>query len=157
MVNLKERVKKGSNHYRTETGIETRYMNYILANLNKKALFITARVHPGETQASFSLEGMMNYLLSDIPEAKALRSKYIIYVIPMLNIDGVIHGNHRTDLTGSDLNRRWSEPSPYLHPIIYATKNLAKIGREGVVNSRFLVSKARLKAPWCTFLLKQQR
>mmetsp|Transcript_29855 Transcript_29855/g.45594 ORF Transcript_29855/g.45594 Transcript_29855/m.45594 type:complete len:104 (+) Transcript_29855:2915-3226(+) len=102
-------------------------MNYIVANLHKKALFITSRVHPGETQASFALEGMVDFLISDSEEAKALREKYIIYVVPMLNIDGVIHGNHRTNLVGSDLNRKWSDPSPYLYPIIYATKNLAKM------------------------------
>ena len=40
----------------------------------------------------------------------------------MLNIDGVIHGNQRTSLAGFDLNRKWDCPSPYLCPVIYATK-----------------------------------
>lgn len=44
----------------------------------------------------------------------------------MLNIDGVIHGNQRTDLAGFDQNRKWQEPSPYLQPILWATKNLVK-------------------------------
>ena len=70
---------------------------------------------------------MVNFLLSDDEEARELRTNYIIYVIPMLNIDGVIHGNHRTNLAGFDLNRKWAEPSPYLSPIIYAVKNLAKM------------------------------
>ena len=29
----------------------------------------------------------------------------------MVNIDGVIHGNFRCDVTGLDLNRVWDEPS----------------------------------------------
>lgn len=110
--------------------METRYIDYLTANLQKKAIIITSRVHPGETQSSFALEGMVVFILSSSPEAKALRDRFIFYVIPMLNIDGVIHGNHRTDLGGRDLNRRWLEPSPYLHPIVFATKNLAKMIQE---------------------------
>jgi len=70
---------------------------------------------------------MVNYILGDSEEAKELRSKYIIYVVPMLNIDGVVHGNQRTNLAGFDLNRKWSDPSPYLSPAIYSTKLFAKM------------------------------
>jgi hypothetical protein len=48
----------------------------------------------------------------------------------MLNPDGVIFGNQRTDLAGYDMNRRWSEPSPWLHPVIYAVKMLARMLKE---------------------------
>jgi murein tripeptide amidase MpaA len=34
----------------------------------------------------------------------------------MVNPDGVIHGNYRTNLAGSDLNRRWNNPSKIFHP-----------------------------------------
>ena len=97
-----------------------------MANYHKQCIFITARVHPGEPQASYSLEGIVFWLLSDDEHAKALRENNIIYVVPMLNIDGVIHGNQRTDLAGFDENRKWQEPSPYLQPILWATKNLVK-------------------------------
>lgn len=30
--------------------------------------------------------------------------------------------SHRCGLTNEDLNRRWSQPSPVLHPVIYHTK-----------------------------------
>ena len=85
-------------------------------NYEKKAIIITARVHPGETQASFALEGMVNFILSSHKKAIELRRHYIIYVVPMLNPDGVIQGNHRTDLAGLDMNRRWAVPSPWIHP-----------------------------------------
>ena len=45
----------------------------------------------------------------------------------MLNIDGVMIGNWRTNLAGFDLNRKWAEPSPWITPVIWATKNLCKI------------------------------
>lgn len=45
----------------------------------------------------------------------------------MLNVDGVVQGNQRTNLAGFDLNRKWADPSPYLSPVLYAVRNLAKI------------------------------
>ena len=42
----------------------------------------------------------------------------------MLNVDGVIAGNYRTSMSGSDLNRRYIEPDPRLHPEICAVKEL---------------------------------
>jgi hypothetical protein len=41
----------------------------------------------------------------------------------MLNPDGVKNGNYRTSFTGNDLNRKWNDPSPLLHPEIYNCKN----------------------------------
>ena len=44
----------------------------------------------------------------------------------MLNPDGVINGNYRCSLCGSDLNRRYKAPSKILHPVVYAVKRLVK-------------------------------
>ena len=40
---------------------------------------------------------------------------YEIVAIPMVNPDGVIYGNFRTNLSGFDLNRQWLEPDRSLH------------------------------------------
>jgi murein tripeptide amidase MpaA len=32
----------------------------------------------------------------------------VFYVIPMVNIDGVVFGHYRTNLAGKDLNRKWN-------------------------------------------------
>lgn len=37
----------------------------------------------------------------------------------MLNPDGVCIGNSRFSALGYDLNRKWINPSPILHPEIY--------------------------------------
>lgn len=96
----------------------------------KRVMVITSRVHPGETQSSFALEGMVNFLLSDDPRAQDLRKNFIFYVVPMLNPDGVIQGNMRTDLCGVDMNRRWTDSSPWLHPVMYACRNLVTMIQE---------------------------
>ena len=96
----------------------------------KKTLFITSRVHPGESQASHMVHGVIDFLLSDEPEAEEIRDKFVVKVIPMLNPDGVIHGNYRVNLLGVDLNRRWKKPSKYLHPTIYYTKQIIKYFNE---------------------------
>lgn len=73
---------------------------------------MTARQHPGETPGSFVCEGFIDYILSDEKEAQFLRRNYEIVFLPMLNPDGVIVGNYRTNLCGLDLNRRWDGSKP---------------------------------------------
>jgi cytosolic carboxypeptidase protein 2/3 len=70
------------------------------------------------------VHGVIDFLLSDETEAVELRDKFIIKVVPMLNPDGVIHGNYRVSLLGVDLNRRWKKPSKFMHPTVYYTKQL---------------------------------
>ena len=57
------------------------------------------------------IEGISDYLLEDCFEAQFLREKAIFKIIPMVNVDGVIHGNNRCSLAGVDSNRRWKNPS----------------------------------------------
>ena len=90
----------------------------------KRGIVITARVHPGETVSSFIMQGVIDFLLSDNPEALLLCERFIFKIIPMLNPDGVIHGNYRCSLAGCDLNRRWKTPCKQLHPEIYHTKKM---------------------------------
>lgn len=70
-------------------------------------VLISARVHPGETPASYLMQGIIDVLLSDAPLIRQLREKVIFKIIPMLNPDGVYVGNYRTDTYGLDLNRTW--------------------------------------------------
>lgn len=49
--------------------------------------------------------------LENTKESHFLREKFIFKIIPMLNPDGVIHGNYRCSLAGCDLNRRWKNPN----------------------------------------------
>ncbi|RHY83675.1 hypothetical protein DYB35_001431 [Aphanomyces astaci] len=57
-------------------------------------------------------------------EAQRLRQCFVFKIIPMLNPDGVIHGNYRCSVAGVDLNRRWSKPCQDSHPTIFAAKHM---------------------------------
>ena len=85
---------------------------------------ITGRVHPGETPASFVIQGFLDFVTSQHEDACYLRKVADIVVVPMLNPDGVSLGNYRTDATGVDLNRRWDAPSKEMEPSLYWTREL---------------------------------
>ena len=42
----------------------------------------------------------------------------------MLNIDGVVHGNSRADLSGHDSNRKWADPSKIYQPVLFNIKKM---------------------------------
>ena len=93
---------------------------------DRKCIIISGRVHPGESNSSFIMEGIVEFLLGDEREAKQLRDIFVFKVVPMLNPDGVIVGNYRCSLTGLDLNRQWANPSVKAAPEIAAMKEMVK-------------------------------
>ena len=93
---------------------------------HRSVVLITSRVHPGESNSSWIMQGVIEALLSNTETAQFLRSKHVFKVIPMLNPDGVINGNYRTSLAACDLNRRWYKPDKNFHPTIFHTKELIK-------------------------------
>lgn len=88
----------------------------------RRAIILTSRVHPGESNASYMMEGTLEYLVSEDEGARYLRDNFVFKIIPMLNPDGVIIGNYRCSLSGLDLNRQWITASAKLCPENYATK-----------------------------------
>ena len=65
---------------------------------DKPTIFISSRVHPGETPASFVLDGIWKFLTNENSEqAKVLRDRFVFKVVPMLNPDGVYRGYYRLD------------------------------------------------------------
>jgi len=88
----------------------------------QRVVFLTARVHPGESPSSHIMQGFLDFLLSNHVTARLLRDHVTFKVVPMLNPDGVYLGNYRCSLMGFDLNRHWQDPSPWAHPTLHSTK-----------------------------------
>ncbi|XP_044229374.1 cytosolic carboxypeptidase 1 isoform X3 [Thunnus albacares] len=103
---------------------ESNSNDHICQFRNRPLIFLSARVHPGETNASWVMKGTLEFLMGTSPLAASLREAYIFKIVPMLNPDGVINGSHRCSLSGEDLNRQWQNPNPELHPTIFHTKSL---------------------------------
>ncbi|OAJ36379.1 cytosolic carboxypeptidase 2 [Batrachochytrium dendrobatidis JEL423] len=60
---------------------------------DRKYVFLSARVHPGESNSSHIMSGLIQFLLGVDDAAVILRRKCIFKIIPMLNPDGVINGS----------------------------------------------------------------
>ena len=48
--------------------------------------------HPGETCASWAMQGLIDFLCGTTGRAKILRNTFVFKIVPMLNPDGVIAG-----------------------------------------------------------------
>ena len=59
---------------------------------------ISARVHPGESNASWMMQGLLEAVTADTEQARQLRRSLILKIVPMLNPDGVILGENAMPL-----------------------------------------------------------
>jgi len=87
---------------------------------------ISARVHPGESNASWMMAGLLEAFTADTEPARRLRRTLMLKIVPMLNPDGVVLGNYRCSAVGVDLNRQWHEPHETKMPTIHALKRLLR-------------------------------
>jgi hypothetical protein len=93
---------------------------------DKSCLFVTGRIHPGESNSSYLVHGLIDWLLGDDPMAQWVLEHAVVKCVPMINIDGVIAGYYRISLHKYDLNRMWTAPDRVLQPVVYETKRLIK-------------------------------
>ena len=70
----------------------------------KARMLIVSRFHAYESAASYTVEGMVQWLLSEDPWAAAALRGYVFSIVPMANPDGVVNGMGRlTAPRGADL------------------------------------------------------
>ncbi|CEM01605.1 unnamed protein product [Vitrella brassicaformis CCMP3155] len=95
-----------------------------LAFPGRKVIFISARVHPGETPGQFVCLGLLHFLLSTDPRAQLLRHYFVFKCVPIINPDGVARGHYRANLRGQNLNRYYDTPHPHNHEAIAPIRRL---------------------------------
>ena len=75
--------------------------------LDRPIIVIIGRQHTGETHSSFIIHGFVNHLLSKNLLSHKLRQTHEIWILPIVNPDGVVIGNYRSNLQGKDMNRHF--------------------------------------------------
>jgi hypothetical protein len=97
----------------------------------KAKIVLLSGVHANETLGNFTLEGLVDFLVSDDLEAGRLRRYAEFYVYPMANPDGRFAGNNRSTIQrpSVDPNRAWNPPG-YFDPenVTPALFDIAEVG-----------------------------
>ena len=66
---------------------------------------VIARTIPADSMSSWVVEGLLEGLMGyNWKVAAFLREMYHIYIVPMLNVDGVVTGNTITNIFGQDIS-----------------------------------------------------
>ena len=92
---------------------------------DKHIIFITARVHPGETPGTMIFNGILKTLINnENPINKILLDNFIFKLIPIINVDGVSNGYFRLEQDGFNLNRCYLNPNQKINPENFAISKL---------------------------------
>jgi murein tripeptide amidase MpaA len=98
-------------------------IDYFRTGTGERQFWVIARQHPGETMGSWWMEGFLDRLTDETNEdAKALREKAMLHIIPCMNLDGAKRGHLRTNAAGKDLNRAWRNASMEESPEVYLVR-----------------------------------
>ena len=84
-------------------------------------LLLVGRQHPPEVTGAIAFFAFYETLMADTNLAAKFRQRFNIIAVPLLNPDGVIGGNWRQNLGGTDLNRDWG---PFKQPETQLIKKL---------------------------------
>jgi murein tripeptide amidase MpaA len=97
----------------------------------KRVCWTIGRQHPGESQASWWMEGFLGRLIDPAdPVARAVLDRALVHVVPHMNPDGARRGNLRANAAGANLNREWAEPTMEKSPEVFLTR--ARMRETGV-------------------------
>ena len=102
---------------------------------------VTARHHSCETMGSYTLEGLISFLLSQEPEALQLRERVEFSLVPFIDKDGVETGDQGKNRRPHDHNRDYQGRS--LYPEITAFREHVLTWSEG-----HLTVALDLHCPW---------
>ena len=89
----------------------------------RKQVWVIARQHPGETMASWFVDGLLERLLDEADSvSRTLLQRCVFHVVPNMNPDGAVLGNLRTNASGANLNREWANPDMTRSPEVFLVR-----------------------------------
>ena len=96
----------------------------------KLGIWVEARQHAWESGSSWVGKGFIEWVISDDPQAKALRQMADIYFVPIMDVDNVQRGAGGKNATPHDQNRDWSD-SPHYPEVAAAQEHIRELNRIG--------------------------
>lgn len=104
-------------------GRPMRSMKISEAKRENKLIFVFGRQHPPEVTGWLAMRSFVETLAGNSKLARQFRKEYTIYVVPLMNPDGVDLGHWRHNAGGVDLNRDWSQ---FHHPETRAVRDFLR-------------------------------
>jgi hypothetical protein len=93
-------------------------------------IWIQARQHAWESGSSWVAKGLVEWLVSDAPEAQRLRRKAVITVVPIMDVDNVQRGAGGKNQQPQDHNRDWSS-RPHWRSVAAAEEAIQSMDQAG--------------------------
>ena len=91
----------------------------------KARLLITARNHPYETGGSYIIEEIIRFLMGGSDEAGRILRRNVVYMLPMMNPDGVVLGmNQRTGPEGVNMSYAADTDAPEINALLGLVKKV---------------------------------
>lgn len=75
----------------------------------KKMVLVISRQHPPEVTGYFAMQAFVEKIADKSKLSKQFRKEFAVYVVPLMNPDGVDNGHWRHNAGGIDLNRDWTK------------------------------------------------
>jgi len=104
----------------SEAGRKVYYLRITDKNVSdegKQLIWVTARQHAFEHNQNFIIEGFLNYLISEEQTVEKMLKKSIIYVVPMVDVDGCATGATGKNRKPVDFNRCWNQNPSYFKAV----------------------------------------
>lgn len=103
--------------------LEGRPLDLLNLGTGAKPVWVIARQHPGETMASWCVEGLLERLLDPLDAlSSTLLEEATFHLVPLMNPDGAAAGHIRTNAAGTDLNRAWLNAAPEASPEVFQVR-----------------------------------
>lgn len=110
--------------------LDGRELDLVELGTGPRQLWFIGRQHPGESMASWWMEGFLGRLLDPADaQVRRLLAQATISCVPLVNPDGAFRGYLRTNASGANLNREWAEPTLSRSPeVLHLRDEMDRVG-----------------------------